>query len=187
MIEDILTDLHASDPAWSIVSLRYFNPVGAHASGRIGEDPKGTPNNLMPFVAQVAVGRRPHVSVYGSDYPTPDGTGMWGEGAAVSVMARQGAEGACAAVRDYIHVVDLAKAHVAATRRLADRHGHVAYNVGTGRGSSVLEMIHAFSKACGKDLAYQARSRAAHARQRKTTRSLRPCVCISVCMGARGT
>ena len=129
-IEEMLRDLHVADPSWTIVLLRYFNPVGAHPSGRIGEDPAGIPNNLMPFVQQVAVGRRPQLTVYGSDYATVDGTG----------------------VRDYIHVVDLADGHVAALRKAfgAQPLGCVAYNLGTGRGTSVLQMVTAFEKASGK-------------------------------------
>jgi UDP-glucose 4-epimerase len=130
MGEQILNDLGRADAGWQTACLRYFNPVGAHASGLIGEDPRGTPANLMPFVAQVAVGRRPAVSVFGNDYPTPDGTG----------------------VRDYIHVCDLAEGHVAALRRLLDHPGSFTVNLGTGRGYSVLELIAAFSRACGRDV-----------------------------------
>ncbi|MCB4208162.1 UDP-glucose 4-epimerase GalE [Arthrobacter sp. UM1] len=126
-IEDILADLGASDSRWSVALLRYFNPVGAHESGRIGEDPKGVPNNLLPFVAQVAVGRREKVMVFGNDYPTPDGTG----------------------VRDYIHVVDLADGHLAALDYIAEHEGVFRWNLGTGNGSSVLEVIEAFGKAAG--------------------------------------
>lgn len=134
MIEQILTDLHVSDPAWNITLLRYFNPIGAHESGLIGEDPKGIPNNLVPYVAQVAVGKQDHVRVFGNDYQTSDGTG----------------------VRDYIHVVDLAKAHVKALERIvANADGLNVYNLGTGQGSSVLEVIHAYEKACGKQLPYK--------------------------------
>ncbi|BAM78758.1 UDP-glucose 4-epimerase [Cyanidioschyzon merolae strain 10D] len=138
-IEEFLRDLHASPHGgrdWHILILRYFNPVGAHASGRIGEDPVGIPNNLMPFIAQVAVGRREFLSVYGNDYPTPDGTG----------------------VRDYIHVVDLAKGHVAALEKLEKDEanvGCVAVNLGTGRGYSVLEMVKAFEKASGRRIPYK--------------------------------
>ncbi len=132
-IEDILADLGASDPRWSIALLRYFNPVGAHESGRIGEDPKGVPNNLLPFVAQVAVGRREKVMVFGDDYPTPDGTG----------------------VRDYIHVVDLADGHLAALGYISGRSGVFRWNLGTGNGSSVLEVIDAFSKAAGFPIPYE--------------------------------
>lgn len=133
MIEEILRDLHTSDPEWDIILLRYFNPVGAHPSGRIGEDPRGIPNNLMPYIAQVAVGRLAELQVFGNDYPTRDGTG----------------------VRDYIHVVDLALGHLAALRKLAQKPGVVAYNLGTGRGYSVLEMVAAFERACGKPIPYR--------------------------------
>lgn len=128
VIEDMLFDLYRSNPAFNLVLLRYFNPVGAHESGRIGEDPQGIPNNLLPFVAQTAVGRRTEVRVFGGDYPTPDGTG----------------------VRDYIHVVDLAKGHLSALSFLSTRPGVIAINLGTGRGQSVLEVIAAFEKACGR-------------------------------------
>jgi len=133
MIEDILRDLYVADASWNIALLRYFNPVGAHPSGRIGEDPRGIPNNLMPFIAQVAVGRLEQLSVFGGDYPTPDGTG----------------------VRDYIHVVDLALGHIAAVQKLAQNPGVTAYNLGTGQGYSVLEMVAAFERACGKPIPYQ--------------------------------
>lgn len=136
-IEDILSDLGASDDRWSIALLRYFNPVGAHESGRIGEDPKGIPNNLLPFVAQVAVGRREKVMVFGNDYPTPDGTG----------------------VRDYIHVVDLADGHLAALGYIAEHQGVFRWNLGTGNGSSVLEVIEAFSKAAGFPIPYEITAR----------------------------
>ncbi|MER2134369.1 MAG: UDP-glucose 4-epimerase GalE [Arthrobacter sp.] len=132
-IEDILADLGASDERWSIALLRYFNPVGAHESGRIGEDPTGVPNNLLPFVAQVAVGRREKVMVFGNDYPTPDGTG----------------------VRDYIHVMDLAAGHLAALDYIAARKGVKRWNLGTGNGSSVLEVLAAFSKAAGREVPYE--------------------------------
>ena len=132
MIEQILTDLHTADPEWDVVLLRYFNPIGAHPSGLIGEDPKGIPNNLVPYVAQVAVGKLKAVQVFGDDYPTPDGTG----------------------VRDYIHVVDLAKGHVAALAWMNGKNGVEVFNLGTGKGTSVLEVIRAFSKACGKELPY---------------------------------
>jgi UDP-glucose 4-epimerase len=132
-IEDILSDLGAADPSWSIALLRYFNPVGAHESGLIGEDPQGTPNNLLPFVAQVAVGRRDKVRVFGNDYPTPDGTG----------------------IRDYIHVMDLAAGHLAALGYLSGKTGVFRWNLGTGRGSSVLEVIHAFGKAAGHPVPYE--------------------------------
>ena len=134
MIEQIL---HTADPEWNVVLLRYFNPIGAHPSGLIGEDPKGIPNNLVPYVAQVAVGKREAVQVYGNDYPTPDGTG----------------------VRDYIHVCDLASGHVSALRWMNGREGVEVFNLGTGTGSSVLDVIHAFSKACGKELPYVIRER----------------------------
>ena len=133
MGETMLRDLGAADPAWQTACLRYFNPVGAHESGRIGEDPRGTPNNLMPYVAQVAVGRRPQLQVFGDDYPTPDGTG----------------------VRDYIHVVDLAEGHVAALRRLLDHPGSLTVNLGTGSGNSVLEVVRAYAQASGREIPYQ--------------------------------
>ncbi|TFW21159.1 UDP-glucose 4-epimerase GalE [Massilia arenosa] len=133
MIEEILRDVFVGDNSWRIALLRYFNPVGAHASGLIGEDPNGIPNNLLPYIAQVAEGRREKLSVYGNDYPTPDGTGM----------------------RDYIHVVDLAIGHVKTLDKLAKGPGVVTYNLGTGRASSVLEMVRAFEKACGKPIPYQ--------------------------------
>ena len=133
MGEQILRDLGASNPQWQTACLRYFNPVGAHESGRIGEDPRGVPNNLMPYVAQVAVGRRQQLSVYGDDYPTVDGTG----------------------VRDYIHGVDLAAGHVAALRRLFDAPGSFTVNVGTGRGNSVLEVVAAYAQASGRAVPYR--------------------------------
>lgn len=133
MVEDLIHDVAESDRRWRAISLRYFNPVGTHPSGRIGEDPSGVPNNLMPYVMQVAIGRRPFVSVYGDDYPTPDGTG----------------------VRDYIHVVDLASAHEAALVALHDRAGYRALNVGTGNGYSVLEVIDAASRATGSPIRYK--------------------------------
>lgn len=133
MIEDMLRDLAAADAGWRIALLRYFNPVGAHASGILGEDPNGIPNNLMPFVAQVAVGRLPQLAVFGDDYPTPDGTG----------------------VRDYIHVVDLALGHLAALKGLAARAGLLTVNLGTGRGYSVLEMVRAFERASGRPVPYR--------------------------------
>ncbi|KAK8632157.1 hypothetical protein V6N13_028934 [Hibiscus sabdariffa] len=130
-IEEICRDLRNSDSKWKIILLRYFNPVGAHPSGHIGEDPRGIPNNLMPFVQQVAVGRRPALTVFGNDYSTKDGTG----------------------VRDYIHVVDLADGHIAALRKLSDpKIGCEVYNLGTGKGTSVLEMVTAFEKASGKKI-----------------------------------
>ncbi|MEZ5651792.1 MAG: UDP-glucose 4-epimerase GalE [Burkholderiaceae bacterium] len=137
MIEFMLRDLALADAGWSIANLRYFNPVGAHPSGLIGEDPKGTPNNLMPFISQVAVGRREFLSVFGSDYDTPDGTG----------------------VRDYIHVVDLARGHLAALDRVLAHAGEFTVNLGTGNGYSVLEMVRAFEKASGRAVPYQLRPR----------------------------
>ncbi len=137
MIEEILRDLAIADPDWDIAILRYFNPVGAHESGLIGEDPQGIPNNLMPYIAQVAVGKRDYIHVFGSDYDTPDGTG----------------------VRDYIHVVDLADGHLCALEKLFSKSGVVTYNLGTGTGYSVLDMIKAFSKACGRDLPYKLEDR----------------------------
>lgn len=161
MIEQILTDLHTADPEWDVVLLRYFNPIGAHESGLIGEDPKGIPNNLVPYVAQVAVGKLAAVRVFGDDYPTPDGTG----------------------VRDYIHVVDLARGHVAALDWMGgkvgtgdaiglgsiagtaaedgSRRGVGIFNLGTGTGSSVLDVIHAFEKACGHEIPYEIKPRRA--------------------------
>lgn len=133
MVEQILRDLHSSDPAWQVVLLRYFNPVGAHPSGRIGEDPKGIPNNLMPYVTQVAAGRHKEVRVFGNDYPTIDGTG----------------------VRDYLHVVDLAKGHVKALEYTQKRNGVFIYNLGTGRGSSVLEIIRSFAEVNALDIPYR--------------------------------
>ena len=130
MGEEILRDLGRSDPAWRIACLRYFNPVGAHASGLIGEDPQGIPSNLMPYVAQVAVGKRPHLNVFGKDYDTPDGTG----------------------VRDYIHVCDLAEGHVAALRYLFDQQQSLTVNLGTGQGYSVLELAQAYARASGHDI-----------------------------------
>lgn len=132
-IEEILRDLHRSDPTWDIAILRYFNPIGAHESGRIGEDPNGIPNNLLPYIAQVAVGRLPELRVFGSDYQTPDGTG----------------------VRDYIHVVDLALGHLRALERLAGNPGIITYNLGTGRGYSVLEVIRAYEAASGRPIPYR--------------------------------
>ena len=132
MIEEILRSLTIADPEWDVVLLRYFNPIGAHPSGLMGEDPKGIPNNLLPYVAQVAVGRRDAVHVFGDDYDTPDGTG----------------------VRDYIHVMDLAAGHVAALAWMDGKTGCEVFNLGTGRGTSVLEIVKAFSEACGKELPY---------------------------------
>ncbi len=139
MIEQILRDIGHADPTWRVCLLRYFNPVGAHPSGTIGEDPNGIPNNLMPYIAQVAVGRRERLNVFGDDYPTPDGTG----------------------VRDYIHVMDLADGHVAALKRLEESAGVCCYNLGTGIGYSVLDVLHAFEKACGKHLPYAVTARRA--------------------------
>jgi UDP-glucose 4-epimerase len=133
MGERILADMAAADPAWQVAILRYFNPVGAHASGRIGEDPRGVPNNLMPYVAQVAVGRRERLSVFGADYDTPDGTG----------------------VRDYIHVVDLAQGHVAALHWQLANPGSLTVNLGTGRGYSVLELVAAYERASGRRVPYE--------------------------------
>ncbi len=133
MIEEFLRDFYIADQDWSVALLRYFNPVGAHESGRIGEDPNGIPNNLMPYITQVAVGKLRELQVFGSDYPTSDGTG----------------------VRDYIHVVDLAVGHVKALEKITNTTGVGAYNLGTGRGCSVLEMIQAFEKASGKMVPYK--------------------------------
>lgn len=133
MIEQILTDVQTADPDWNVILLRYFNPVGAHSSGLIGEDPQGVPNNLTPYIAQVAVGRRPHLNVNGNDYNTPDGTG----------------------VRDYIHVVDLAEGHIKALDKIDTMNGGVKiYNLGTGKGSSVFDVLHAYERACGRELPY---------------------------------
>ena len=132
MIEQMLRDLAVADPDWSIVMLRYFNPIGAHESGLIGEDPNGIPNNLLPYVAQVAVGKLPYLNVFGDDYDTPDGTG----------------------VRDYIHVCDLASGHAAALAWMNGREGVEVFNLGTGRGTSVLEIIKAFGAACGHEIPY---------------------------------
>lgn len=139
MLERVLTDIWNSDKEWQVTLLRYFNPIGAHKSGLMGEDPKGIPNNLVPYVAQVAVGKLPHVNVFGNDYDTPDGTG----------------------VRDYIHVVDLAVGHVKAIEALKKTEGVNIYNLGTGIGYSVLDIIRAFSKACGKELPYEIQERRA--------------------------
>ena len=132
MLEQILTDLHTADPEWSVILLRYFNPIGAHASGMIGEDPRGIPNNLLPYIAQVAVGKLPHLNVFGNDYPTHDGTG----------------------VRDYIHVCDLAAGHVKAVEHLKDS-GVSIFNLGTGNGYSVLDVVKAFEKASGRPIPYE--------------------------------
>lgn len=139
MMEQIMTDLQKADPEWNVILLRYFNPVGAHESGRIGEDPKGIPNNLLPYVAQVAIGKLKCVGVFGNDYDTPDGTG----------------------VRDYIHVVDLARGHVKALEKFKENKGVLIYNLGTGHGYSVLQVIAAFSKACGKEIPYEIKPRRA--------------------------
>jgi len=133
MIEEILTDLHVADKGWNVALLRYFNPIGAHSSGRIGEDPNGIPNNLLPYISQVAVGKLSELSVFGNDYSTLDGTG----------------------VRDYIHVVDLALGHLKALEKLASNPGAVTYNLGTGQGYSVLEMVSAFEKASGRKIPYK--------------------------------
>ena len=133
MTEQILSGMAKADPEWSVVLLRYFNPVGAHESGRIGEDPRGIPNNLMPYITQVAIGRRDHLSIFGNDYDTPDGTG----------------------VRDYIHVVDLAKGHVAAVKYVTENEGCEVFNLGTGTGYSVLDMVHAFEEANGVKVPYE--------------------------------
>lgn len=137
IVEQMLRDVHASDASWRIALLRYFNPAGAHGSGLIGEDPQGVPNNLIPYIAQVAAGIRPHLSVFGGDYATPDGTG----------------------VRDYIHIVDLAQGHLEALRALLSREGLLTLNLGTGRGYSVIEMIEAFAKASGRKVPYRIESR----------------------------
>lgn len=139
MQEQIFADIQKADPEWNFVILRYFNPIGAHESGLIGEDPKGIPNNLVPYVAKVAVGELKEVGIFGDDYPTPDGTG----------------------VRDYIHVVDLAIGHVKALKDIAEKKGYTVYNLGTGKGSSVLDVVKAYSKACGKDLPYSIKPRRA--------------------------
>ena len=137
MLEQILTDLHTADPEWNVILLRYFNPIGAHKSGLIGEDPKGIPNNLVPYVTQVAIGKLECLGVFGNDYDTHDGTG----------------------VRDYIHVVDLAIGHVKAIEKLKDKDGVNVYNLGTGKGYSVLDIVHAFEKACGKEIKYAIKPR----------------------------
>lgn len=139
MVEECLRDFHHVNPEWSITLLRYFNPVGAHQSGLLGEDPQGIPNNLLPFVAQVAVGRREKLGVFGNDYPTPDGTG----------------------VRDYIHVVDLADGHLAALNKVGQQAGLHIFNLGTGQGNSVLEMVAAFEKAAERPIAYEIKPRRA--------------------------
>ncbi len=137
MGEQILRDLAKADEEWSVIQLRYFNPVGAHKSGLIGEHPNGVPNNLMPFISQTAIGKRDHLNVFGNDYPTPDGTG----------------------VRDYIHVVDLAKGHVAAVTYLLEHRGEAVFNLGTGQGYSVLDMVHAFESANGVPVPYEIAAR----------------------------
>lgn len=137
MLEQVLTDLHTADPEWNVILLRYFNPIGANKSGKIGEDPKGIPNNLVPYITQVAVGKLESLGVFGDDYDTPDGTG----------------------VRDYIHVVDLALGHVKAIQKLEEKKGVSIYNLGTGKGYSVLEMVKAFEKASGKSIAYTIKPR----------------------------
>ena len=133
IMEDVLRDLFISDGEWNIALLRYFNPIGAHESGRIGEDPNGIPNNLVPYIAQVAVGKHPFLRIFGNDYPTADGT----------------------AIRDYIHVSDLAIGHLKALDKLANKPGIVTYNLGTGRGHSVMEVVAAFERACGKKIPYR--------------------------------
>ncbi|EJL7832278.1 UDP-glucose 4-epimerase GalE [Vibrio vulnificus] len=139
MVEECLTDFHKANPDWSITLLRYFNPVGAHESGLLGEDPQGIPNNLLPFVSQVAVGRREKLGVFGDDYPTPDGTG----------------------VRDYIHVIDLADGHLAALNKVGQQAGLHIFNLGTGQGNSVLEMVAAFEKAAQRPIPYEIKPRRA--------------------------
>ena len=139
MMEQIMTDVQKANPDMNVILLRYFNPVGAHESGRIGEDPKGIPNNLMPYISQVAVGKLERLGVFGDDYDTPDGTG----------------------VRDYIHVVDLAIGHVKALKKIQEKSGVSIYNLGTGVGYSVLDVLHAFEKACGKEIPYQIKPRRA--------------------------
>lgn len=137
MLEQILTDIHVADPEWNVVLLRYFNPIGAHECGRIGEDPKGIPNNLVPYIAQVAVGKLNCLGVFGDDYDTPDGTG----------------------VRDYIHVVDLALGHVKALKKIEDKEGVSIYNLGTGIGYSVLDVVKAYEAASGKTIKYEIKPR----------------------------
>ncbi len=139
MLETIMTDMQKADPAWNVVLLRYFNPIGAHESGRIGENPRGIPNNLMPYITQVAVGKREKLGVFGNDYDTPDGTG----------------------VRDYIHVVDLAKGHVKALKKIEENAGLNIYNLGTGKGTSVLELVRDFEKASGVSIPYEIKERRA--------------------------
>lgn len=139
MLEQVLMDIQHADPEWNVILLRYFNPIGAHKSGLIGEDPKGIPNNLLPYVAQVAIGKLKCIGVFGDDYDTPDGTG----------------------VRDYIHVVDLAKGHVKALEKFKEEKTVRIYNLGTGHGYSVLQVVKAFGKACGKELPYEIKERRA--------------------------
>lgn len=139
MVEEVLQDLVNSEPRWSVALLRYFNPIGAHESGEIGEDPQGIPNNLLPYVAQVAVGRREYLTIYGNDYPTPDGTG----------------------IRDYIHVMDLAEGHLCALDAIADNSGIHTWNLGTGQGSSVFEVVRAFEQASGREVPYRVEARRA--------------------------
>lgn len=139
MLEQVLTDMQKADPEWNVVLLRYFNPVGAHPSGLIGENPNGIPNNLMPYITQVAVGKRPELGVFGNDYDTPDGTG----------------------VRDYIHVVDLAKGHVCALKAIGQKCGLAIFNLGTGHGYSVLDMVNAFVKVNGVKVPYSIKPRRA--------------------------
>ncbi len=137
MLEQIFTDIYKADNEWNVVLLRYFNPIGAHESGLIGEDPCGIPNNLVPYISKVAIGQLEKLGVFGNDYPTPDGTG----------------------VRDYIHVVDLAKGHVKALKKIEEKAGLSVYNLGTGKGYSVLQVIKAYSKACGRDIPYEIKDR----------------------------
>ncbi len=139
MLEQILTDFNTADPEWNVVLLRYFNPIGAHKSGLIGEDPKGIPNNLLPYIAQVAIGKLDCLGVFGNDYDTHDGTG----------------------VRDYIHVVDLADGHVKALKKIDEKCGVKVYNLGTGNGYSVMDVLHAFEKACGHEIKYEIKPRRA--------------------------
>ena len=139
MLEQILVDLYTSDSSWNVVLLRYFNPIGAHESGLLGEDPRGIPNNLVPYIAQVAIGKREFLGIFGNDYPTPDGT----------------------CKRDYIHVVDLAKGHVKALQKLKPGSGINLYNLGTGNGYSVLDVVHAYERACGEKIPYKIKTRRA--------------------------
>ena len=139
MLEQVLTDIQKADPEWNVILLRYFNPIGAHKSGKIGENPNGIPNNLMPYVTQVAVGKLPYLNVFGNDYPTPDGTG----------------------VRDYIHVVDLAKGHVKAIKKIEEKVGLGIYNLGTGKGYSVLDIVKNFEQASGVKIPYEIKERRA--------------------------